>query len=198
MNEAMTIRCPECGYENRDMYRFCGMCGATLRQETAPEQAPVERQTSEAPAVTEPKLPAVQPVSTQAPSRSLDYLLEDEPPKSRAKLYLTLVLLVVAAGLMLWHWTHDGYPAVESTSPASSAAPTSASSPPAATPEAQSPPPPAKASAPPVKVAPAAKPADVQPPATTNAAPAESGATEPPKSRSESSGRIDTRARRAA
>ena len=29
----MTIRCPECGYENRDMYRFCGMCGARLGDE---------------------------------------------------------------------------------------------------------------------------------------------------------------------
>jgi hypothetical protein len=178
MNKAMTIRCPECGYENRDMYRFCGMCGATLRQESAPEQVSAERRSTEAPAVTEaePKAPAAQPPSPQAPYRSLDYLLEDEPPKSRAKLYLTLVLLVLAGGLMIWHWKHDGYPAIgESASPAPSAAPTTASSPAMSAPEAQSPPPPA---APPVKVASAPKPASVQPPATANAAP-EAAANEP-------------------
>jgi hypothetical protein len=43
-------------------------------------------------------------------SRDLDYLLEDEPPRGRGRLYLALLLLVVSAGLLGWHWQRDGYP----------------------------------------------------------------------------------------
>ena len=43
-------------------------------------------------------------------SRDLDYLLEDEPPRGHARLYLALLLLVVSAGLLAWHWQRDGYP----------------------------------------------------------------------------------------
>ena len=111
----MTIRCPECGYENRDMYRFCGMCGATLRREgvSAPPRVPEPAAVAQEPeqvAATEPPLPAV---NTTAPPASLDYLLEDEPPKSRGKLYLTLALLLIAAGVVAWHWESDQRTSVE-------------------------------------------------------------------------------------
>ncbi len=43
-------------------------------------------------------------------SRDLDYLLEDEPPRGHGRLYLALLLLVVSAGLLAWHWQRDGYP----------------------------------------------------------------------------------------
>jgi hypothetical protein len=40
----------------------------------------------------------------------LDYLLDDEPPRGHGRLYLALVLLVMSAGLLAWHWQRDGYP----------------------------------------------------------------------------------------
>jgi hypothetical protein len=43
-------------------------------------------------------------------SRDLDYLLEDEAPRGHARLYLALLLLVLSAGLLAWHWQRDGYP----------------------------------------------------------------------------------------
>ncbi len=102
----MTIRCPECGYENRDMYRFCGMCGATLRRE--PASAPEAPAVTEAPAPEPIEPPALPPQAASAPPPpSFDYLLEEEPPKSRGKLYLALALLVVAAGVIAWHWESD-------------------------------------------------------------------------------------------
>jgi hypothetical protein len=134
----MTIRCPECGYENRDMYRFCGMCGATLRREAVgapasavespavtPEPAPVEPPSARPPAATQP-----------APPPSLDYLLEEESPKSHGKLYLTLALLVIAAGVIAWHWESDqrtsAEPAATSTPAASTTTATTQTPPPPA------------------------------------------------------------------
>jgi hypothetical protein len=43
-------------------------------------------------------------------SRDLDYLLEDEPPRGHGRLYLALLLLIVSASLLAWHWQRDGYP----------------------------------------------------------------------------------------
>src|SRR5690242_5678279 len=107
----MTIRCPECGYENRDMYRFCGMCGATLRREAPAEEAPqgprimpADEPPRPVPAPARPAAPASVPgfITEGSAPRSLDYLLEDEPPKSRVKLVVTLVILLVACGLVAW------------------------------------------------------------------------------------------------
>ena len=103
----MTIRCPECGYENRDMYRFCGMCGATLRREPASAPEPPAATVEPAPEPIEAPSAAPQAAPAPAPPPSLDYLLEEEPPKSRGKLYLTLALLVIAAGVIAWHWESD-------------------------------------------------------------------------------------------
>jgi hypothetical protein len=138
-NEAMTIRCPECGYENRDMYRFCGMCGATLRRE-ATVQAPAS-QPQTATAEVSPRPAEAEPVSstprfiTEEPGTSgnLEYLLEEEAPKSRGKFVITLVLLLLAAGLMVWHWQRDGYPwAARSSAPPSVQAPAQNAGPPVA------------------------------------------------------------------
>lgn len=40
----------------------------------------------------------------------LDYLLEEEPPRGHGRMYLALLLLVLSAGLLAWHWQRDGYP----------------------------------------------------------------------------------------
>ena len=137
----MTIRCPECGYENRDMYRFCGMCGATLRRETTstPEPSAV---TEEPP--PEPLTPPAAPLqaTTAAPPPSLDYLLEDEPPKSRGKLYLTAGLLVIAAGVIAWHWESDRRP---SAAPAATSTPANSTASQTPAPAANVPPSPTKA-----------------------------------------------------
>src|SRR5512135_459006 len=129
----MTIRCPECGYENRDMYRFCGMCGATLRRDTpsTPEPAAAIAEPTPAP-VERPEVPS-SATTAPPPPRSLDYLLEEEPPKSRGKLYLALALLVIAAGVIAWHWESDqrssAAPAATSTPAASTAAQTATPAP---------------------------------------------------------------------
>ncbi|HKS73724.1 MAG TPA: zinc-ribbon domain-containing protein [Terriglobales bacterium] len=140
----MTIRCPECGYENRDMYRFCGMCGATLRRDAPVEESPSGPRIM--PADEPPRAATSIPSKPVAPlttpgfitegtrPRSLDYLLEDEPPKSRVKLVVTLVLLLLAGGLTLWHWQRDGYPWADQKSPSSSAAANSATANAASTP----------------------------------------------------------------
>ncbi len=125
----MTIRCPECGYENRDMYRFCGMCGATLQRDTASAPEPPAAAVEPTPAEAPPAPPQAAPAPPPPPS--LDYLLEEEPPKSHGKLYLALALLVIAAGVIVWHWESDqrpsGAPAATPSPAASAAAPSPAS-----------------------------------------------------------------------
>jgi hypothetical protein len=127
----MTIRCPECGYENRDMYRFCGMCGATLRREPVSAPEPPAVVAEPAPERIEPPSAPVQ--TTTAPPPSLDYLLEEEPPKSRGKLYLTLALLVIAAGVIAWQWESDQRTSAEPAATSTPAASTSQAPVPAAT-----------------------------------------------------------------
>lgn len=165
----MTIRCPECGYENRDMYRFCGMCGATLRRETSAETAPppqAVKPAEEPPRQSEAPPPVSTPgFITGAPAApDLDYLLEDDAPRSHGKLIVALVLLVLAGSLVAWHWRRDGYPwaSNSSTSPTSAAsAPAPVASTPNSTP---APVPAAKTSSPPLQPAPASeKAASVKP-----------------------------------
>src|SRR5215472_4140160 len=150
----MTIRCPECGYENRDMYPFCGMCGATLRREasgeTTPPEPPPARTASAVPPVITPDLPsradsaagsATPGFITGEPApRNLDYLLEDDTPRSHGKLLVTLLLLFLAAGLTALHWRRDGYPwASRTATPPSASANSAASTPPASVPAPQQP-----------------------------------------------------------
>ncbi len=112
----MLIKCEKCGYENFPQHRFCGMCAAELRIPTAAgaQPAPLPRRVP-APAAPPPK-PSV-PTSVSGPSflglaneptdtRSVSYLLEDEPEPSHRGRYLWLIVLVaaIAAG---WYWRHD-------------------------------------------------------------------------------------------
>lgn len=186
----MTIRCPECGYENRDMYRFCGMCGATLRREpvSAPPSAPEPVAVASEPAPVE--APSIAPAAATTPGPpSLHYLLEEEPPKSRGKLYLTLALLVIAAGVIAWHWESDQRtstePAATSTSsPApQTSAPAATSSAPASAKSAETPTPkePPKTAAPPLVVAQETVPGS-KATEEADAKPQEQDATPPPAS----------------
>ena len=102
----MTVRCDQCGHENNPEYRFCGVCGAPL-----PPSIPAGEPNRE------PERARVSPVGGPSflglgddRSHDLDYLLDDEPSRGHSRLYLALLLLVVSAGLLAWHWQRDGYP----------------------------------------------------------------------------------------
>jgi len=101
----MTVRCVQCGQENNPQYRFCGLCGAPLGAPPAPVPNVAGRERVRVP-VSGPSFLGL----GDERSRDLDYLLEDEPPRGHARLYLALLLLVVSAGLLAWHWQRDGYP----------------------------------------------------------------------------------------
>lgn len=98
----MTARCNQCGHENNPEYRFCGVCGAPL-----PPGVPVR----------EPERANVSSVGGPSflglgddRSSDLDYLLEEETPRGHGRMYMALLLLVLSAGLLAWHWQRDGYP----------------------------------------------------------------------------------------
>ncbi len=160
----MTVRCAQCGQENNPQYRFCGMCGAPLGPAPAPAPPQAARERARVP-VSGPSFLGL----GDEHSRDLDYLLEDEPPRGHGRLYFALLLLVVSAGLLAWHWQRDGYPwAGLIQRPATSAAPVTA---------ATAPPP--QASTPPavIPVEPTANPA---PPETQAATAATGEAPQPP------------------
>jgi hypothetical protein len=104
---SMLVKCEKCGYENFPQHRFCGMCAAPLPFPTAPSLQPTPPPPRPAPKpVIRPAPVAVQrePVDT----RSLSYLLEDEPaPSHRGKYLLSLMLLLIALALVGWHWRGD-------------------------------------------------------------------------------------------
>lgn len=101
----MTVRCVQCGQENNPQYRFCGMCGAPLGPPPAAAQDNLGRERVRVP-VSGPSFLGL----GDERYRDLDYLLEDDPPRGHGRLYLALLLLVVSAGLLAWHWQRDGYP----------------------------------------------------------------------------------------
>ena len=129
MPTAMTVRCIQCGQENNPQYRFCGMCGAPLGPPQAPAANQMARERTRVP-VSGPSFLGL----GDEHSRDLDYLLEDEPPRGHGRLYFALLLLIVSAGLLAWHWQRDGYPWTGYIrNPASTAPPvTPAPAPPAA------------------------------------------------------------------
>jgi hypothetical protein len=174
----MTIRCAQCGQENNPQYRFCGICGAPLGPPppVVPQEAGRERV----------RVPVSGPSFLglgDERSRDLDYLLEDEPVRGHGRLYFALLLLVVSAGLLAWHWQRDGYPwagyvprpAINAASPGSTPA---SSVPP--TPSALPAPDSAGAAAPVVPVQPTANPAPPEvPPVTGESAPLAAGEPTP-------------------
>ncbi len=164
----MTVRCAQCGQENNPQYRFCGMCGAPL----GPAQSPAAPQATRERARVPVSGPSFLGLGDEH-SRDLDYLLEDEPPRGHGRLYFALLLLLISAGLLAWHWQRDGYPwAGLIQKPATSAPPATAA-----------PAPPPQATTPPVviPVEPTANPA---PPENQ---PANGEATQPPAGESSAS-----------
>jgi hypothetical protein len=102
MLNIMTIRCDQCGHENNPHYSFCGQCGATLRPSSpVAEEPPPERVR---PVVSGPSILGL----GEEPTHNVDYLLEDEPSGHR-RMFVALILLL-AAGFLVWHWRRDVYP----------------------------------------------------------------------------------------
>jgi hypothetical protein len=169
MVTSMSVRCPQCFYENEERYRFCGMCGIALprigaisepevkvgRPATAAINSRPETAIPASESVGEPvreKGRAPTPVTGMSflglsqdqnpyPDRSLDYLLEEEPQPGRTRMYVAVILLLAAVGMLAWRWRHSGFfsqthPTVVSTpsAPDSNASDNSAASAPATSP----------------------------------------------------------------
>ena len=81
------------------------MCGAPLGPPPPPASPEVGRERARVP-VSGPSFLGL----GDERSRDLDYLLEDEPPRGHARLYLALLLLVASGALLAWQWQRDGYP----------------------------------------------------------------------------------------
>ncbi len=127
MPVSMLVKCENCGYENFPQHRFCGMCAAELRlpgpagtqpgPPPAPMPAPAPRRVP-APTVTPPRVKDAAEPPVSGPSflglgneptetRSVSYLLEDEPASHRGKYVFSLLLLLVALAIVGWHWRED-------------------------------------------------------------------------------------------
>jgi hypothetical protein len=102
----MTARCTQCGHENNPEYRFCGVCGAPLPAGVPTREPAREPERSRVSPVGGPSFLGLGDERTS----DLDYLLEDEPPRTHGRLYLALLLLLLSGGLLAWHWQRDGYP----------------------------------------------------------------------------------------
>jgi hypothetical protein len=126
---SMAIPCTQCGYENREHYRFCGKCGALL---TAPPTEVAARPAPERPSPPRPVYPVAERttspaysaerdlprsdrdvsgpsflgLSHPAPSSGVEYLLEDEESDhaGRRRMLVALLLLAVAGALVMWRW----------------------------------------------------------------------------------------------
>jgi hypothetical protein len=126
---SMFTRCNQCGYENGPNYRFCGMCGAPLESVPATKTVAAGHpgaDTKPAPVSG----PSFLGLAEEPPRDDLEYLLQDDEPRSSHwRLYLALIILVVAALLIWARWRRDGYPWSSQTTTASSA-PVAESAPP--------------------------------------------------------------------
>lgn len=108
------MRCRHCGTENPGQHLFCGMCGKPLDEEVASQMAtgkPGEHGAVQRPR-DEPPVPA--PAYTggifnlgapaEKAERNLDYLLEDDEPRSHKGLVVGIVALALVAGLGYLRW----------------------------------------------------------------------------------------------
>ena len=102
----MTARCTQCGHDNNPEYRFCGVCGAPLPPGVPMHEPAREQERGRVSPVGGPSFLGLGDDRTS----DLDYLLEEEPPRGHGRMYLALLLLVLSAGLLAWHWQRDGYP----------------------------------------------------------------------------------------
>lgn len=107
------LRCPHCGKENPVEYRFCGMCGKPISPPAATPsiatevKAPVERQQRD------DDVPFTGPsfLGLGHNSEHAEYLLEDEESSSgHGRMYMALVLLLIAGGLLGWRWHFGMFP----------------------------------------------------------------------------------------
>lgn len=120
----ITTFCPRCGSENPFDNRFCGKCGIPLLQPKPAEPvAAVRANGSQHPlSMGEPDVPIVEPeidveqrISgpsflglSDEPDLSSSYLLDEETPKSHWGLYLFLIVLAAAGGLVWWQARQGG------------------------------------------------------------------------------------------
>lgn len=197
-----TVRCPQCGTENPPENRFCGNCGKALDEfmEAPAPEVPARAQGSRAASIdhSEPHTPA--PAYTggifnlgapaEKPSRNLDYLLEDDEPRSHKGLVIGIIALLLVVGLGYLRWRNGSLPFANLMKPSpKTTAQTAEPAQPAATDQgapAESTTPPANpepvppANGPPASTAPAA---GTTPPASTAPA-ASSGPGETPSAES--------------
>ncbi len=186
-----TVRCPQCGTENPPDNRFCGNCGKGLDEpvmEAPVQRAPARAQSSHAaePERHEPPTPA--PAYTggifnlgapaDRPSRNLDYLLEDDEPRSHKGLVIGIVALMLVAGLGYLRWRNGGLPepAPPANNPAATPAPATATTAPAGSASTTSP---APGDHPPAESKPADAPADTTTATGDPAAPTAAAADQP-------------------
>jgi hypothetical protein len=137
MVTSMSVRCPQCFYENEERYRYCGMCGIALPRIGAVSEPEVKVGRPATAAINsrpEPAMPASAPVREPVrekeraptpvtgmsflglsqdqnpyPDRSLDYLLEEEPQPGRTRTYVALFLLLAAVAMLGWRWRHSEF-----------------------------------------------------------------------------------------
>jgi hypothetical protein len=117
-----TVRCPHCGTENAPDHRFCGMCGRALdepvREESGAE-VPTRAQNSAGGEAGEREAHTPAPAYTgglfnlgapaERPSRNLDYLLEDDEPRSHKGLVIGILALMLVAGLGYLRWRNGSF-----------------------------------------------------------------------------------------
>ena len=190
------MRCPFCGQDNPAQYRFCGMCGkaitpstpADAKESTSLRETPVgvsasranverfREESSRQDASTNEEVPFTGPsflgLSSGPSSSHAEYLLDDEVSSSgHGRMYLALILLVIAGGLLGWRWYYGGFPWQQRSSApaATTTAQTNNTANPPAVPNSQTtaPPPGAPAATPPAETP---DQANAQNPAAPNSA----------------------------
>ncbi len=114
----ITTFCPRCGSENPFDNQFCGKCGIPLLQPKPAEPVAASRANgSQRPSssAAEPDLQSEQTISgpsflglSDEPDLSSSYLLDDEVSHPHWGLYLFLVVLAIAGGLVWWQARNGG------------------------------------------------------------------------------------------
>ena len=149
------MRCPSCGQENPAQYRFCGMCGKVITPTPAVD-ATRNASLREVPVASSPSRTTSQgireEISRQETSRNeevpftgpsflglsggpssghAEYLLDDEASSSgHGRMYVALILLVIAGGLLGWRWYYGGFPWQRASAPAAASSAQTGTAPP--------------------------------------------------------------------
>ncbi len=111
------MRCNQCGFDNPEIYNFCGICGQRLIW-SAPASPPPSRRIQEttreeAPRVEIPSEPSRESETTlggpsflgldSAKDGGYEYLLDDDAPSYRG-VWVTLIVLAVFAVVVVAYW----------------------------------------------------------------------------------------------